>query len=125
MDDGTREYLWFAVPDDTAKLARKLHRSLRQAQRFTAWPCRLLSLSAAQARRGLQPASLQIVTAQRFSTHRQLAEKPAGPRARGQGRACDSAILCRAAASENSSERGRPHPERKRRLRPDRIAGAF
>ncbi len=42
-----------AVPDGTAKLAQNLRRSVRQAQRFAAWPCRLLSLSAAQARRRL------------------------------------------------------------------------
>ncbi len=73
------ECLWFAVPDDTGKLAQELHRSLRQAQQFTAWSCRLLSLSAAQARRHLQPASIQVVAPQRFSTHRQLVEEPAGP----------------------------------------------
>ena len=92
MDDGARECLRSAVPDDPAKLAEKLRRSLRQAQRFAAWPCRLLSLSAAQACRDLQPASLQIVAPQRFSTHRQSVEEPAGPRARGEGRARDSRI---------------------------------
>ena len=63
------------VPADHSKAGSSFVGSLRQAQRFTAWPCRLLSLSAAQARRHLQPASLQAVARRNdFSTHRQPVE---------------------------------------------------
>src|ERR1700704_3135454 len=88
VDDGACERLWSGLPAGSARLARKLHRSVRQAQRFTAWPFGLLSLSAAQAGRHLSPASLQAVAWRGLPAHPQHVAKPAGPRARGESRTC-------------------------------------